>query len=478
MAGNARLLHGLRTRRARWKLTPVFILLVSSIGCQRGATDVPPAAIKAQPVSAKSKPTADAATLLRDLAAKYQKAKSYEDAGTLRVSAETPDGQKQQSPPMPFSVAFERPDKIRVHSMQASVVADGSKLFASSDSLENQVLVQPCPQTLTVSRVFGDELLVESARAQLGANMPQLALLLDASAVETLTRGSTLELLDDADYDGQSCRRVAVKGAGGTAVWWISPQSGLLVKYEFPSDELKKQFEVAQLNIAAEFKGARVDGEINQDAFVFNVPGGAKLVKRLMPPPPQAPSALLGEKPAEFAFVGLDGKPVSQESLEGKVVVLDLWATWCGWCFEGFPNLEKVYQQFKGNDKVVILAVNQDDATVTDEAVRKSFEKAKVSIPIVRDSQHVGEKILRVEGLPTMVVLGANGAVEDYHIGFDPKLAETLPPKIKKLLAGESPAQEELDKYRAARKKYDDEFADAVVSDGSDSPAEPSESGP
>ena len=459
--------HRPKARLATLALALASVYLAAVAGCQRPETELPVAAINAQPVSAKTKP-ADAAAVLRELAATYQKAKTYEDAGALRVTAESPDGQKQQSPPMPFSVALERPNKIRVHSLQASVVADGSKLYASSDSLENQVLVQPCPKTLTVAEIFGDELLVESARAQLGVLPPQLELLLNPKAIESLTLDATLEILADAEYDGESCRRVAAKGAGGTAVWWISPKSGLLVKYEFPSDDLKKKFEVDQLAIVAEFKGARVDAEIDKDAFAFNVPGGAQLVKRLLPPPPAAPSKLLGEKPAEFAFVTLDGKPVSQQSLEGKIVVLDLWATWCGWCFEGFPNLEKVYQQFKGNDKVVILAVNQDDPTVTDEAVRRSFEKARVSIPIVRDSQHVGEKILHVEGLPTMVVLGVDGAIEDYHIGFDPKLAETLPVKLKKLLGGESLAKEELDRYREARKKYDDEFSTAVVSDGGD----------
>jgi thiol-disulfide isomerase/thioredoxin/outer membrane lipoprotein-sorting protein len=442
-----------------------LISVASLGGCQRGATDLPPAAIKAQQVSSKAKPEADPGKVLAQLSATYQKATSYEDAGTLRVTAESPDGQKQQSPPMPFSVALERPNKIRVHAIQASVVADGSKLYASSDSLENQVLVTSCPKSLTLSSIFNDPMLLESARAQLDVDMPQLALLLDPRAIEVLTRDGNVEALPDAEYDDATCRRVAVKGAGGTAVFWVSTKSGLLVKYEFPCDELKKRFEVAELSIVAEFKGARIDGEIAKEAFVFNVPGGAKLVKRFLPPPPPAPSSLLGEKPAEFSFVDLEGKPVSSESLAGKVAVLDLWATWCGWCFEGFPNLEKVYQQFKGNDKVVILAVNQDDPTVTDDAVRKSFEKAKVSIPIVRDAQHVGEKVLHVEGLPTMVVLGPDGSIEDYHIGFDAKLAETLPAKINKLLAGESLAKEELDKYREAQKKYDDEFNEAVISD-------------
>lgn len=49
---------------------------------------------------------------------------------------------------------------------------------------------------------------------------------------------------------------------------------------------------------------------------------------------------------------------ITLESLKGKIVVLDAWNTSCGVCFKKFPDFDNVYNEFKSNDEVVILAVN------------------------------------------------------------------------------------------------------------------------
>ncbi len=168
----------------------------------------------------------------------------------------------------------------------------------------------------------------------------------------------------------------------------------------------------------------------------------------------------------DFTFINLDGQPVSRESLTGRVVVIDLWATWCGWCFEGLPLLEQVHKKYKDNDRVVILAVSKDETAVSDEKLRAAFAKHQLSIPIVRDLQQVTDQVFRVRALPTSVILGTDGTIQDYHVGYDANLVETLPQKIEKLLNGENLAQQELDAFREEQQEYERRLAEVLVDAG------------
>jgi hypothetical protein len=77
----------------------------------------------------------------------------------------------------------------------------------------------------------------------------------------------------------------------------------------------------------------------------------------------------------------------------------------------------------------------------------------------------------KVEVLPTMVILGADGTIQDYHIGYDADLATTLPEKIKRLLAGENLAAETNKKFEKEVEDYQQVEAKALVS-GAGAPAE------
>src|SRR5882757_4540341 len=67
-----------------------------------------------------------------------------------------------------------------------------------------------------------------------------------------------------------------------------------------------------------------------------------------------------GSKAADFKLEKLDGTTVSLESLRGKVVFLNVWATWCEPCREEMPSMETLYDDFKKNKDFVMLAVSQD----------------------------------------------------------------------------------------------------------------------
>lgn len=436
------------------------VLLLAAVGCQRTADSAHDEA---------SAETLNPRERLAALADRYQHAQTYQDAGELRFLVEGAPEDEFRS--LPFSVALERPNRIRVHALDTTSVADGKLLRAIVQSLPGQVLVESCPARLRLADLYADEMLASAMRGQLEVELPQLVLLAGDDPLATLARDCTATQLSDSEFQGRKCRRVALDGPAGKSVLWIEADSGLLVKYEFPLDEIRKKFPLARL--WAEFRGVRIDEPIDAVAFEVELPADVKLVKRFVLPPPEAPPEPLSKPADEFTFIRLDGTAIGRESLAGKVVVLDMWATWCGWCFEGLPLLEQVHQRFKNNDQVVILAVNKDDPAISNAKVEESFARHNLTIPIVRDQQQIAERVFQLQGLPTMVVLGRDGTIQDYHVGYDPQMASTLTAKLERLLAGENLAQGQLDAYDQEKQAYEERLSEVLVESGESPPGEP-----
>jgi len=396
---------------------------------------------------------------LDELAARYAEAKSYQDAGELRFLVDGAPEEEFRS--LPFSLAFAHPNRIRIHALDTTSVADGKRLTSVVQSLPGQVLVRDCPEKLTLESLMSDEMLRDAMRGQLQVEMPPLQLLTSADGLATLTRESTPTQLSDSEFLGGKCWRIALDGPAGRSVMWIDQSSGLLVKYEFPLEEIRKRFPLARL--WAEFRGAKINDSINAVAFQTELPEEVKLVSKLIMPPPNEPHPMLGKPVESYSFLALDGTALGNQSLAGKVVVLDMWATWCGWCFEGLPLLNKVYGQYADNDQVAFLAVSKDDSTVTNAVVKEAFQKHDLTLPIVRDHEQVTDRVFQVEGLPTTIVIGRDGTIQDYHVGYDPNLAQTLPGKLDKLLAGDNLAKSELEAYELQKQEFEARLSEVLI---------------
>ncbi len=107
----------------------------------------------------------------------------------------------------------------------------------------------------------------------------------------------------------------------------------------------------------------------------------------------------------DFTLPNLDGKKVSLKEFRGKVVFLNFWATWCVPCREEMPAMEKLYQEFKQKN-FVVLAVNVKDRK--QEAVN-FVKELKLSYPIVIDPDAQVGLLYGAWGLPTTYLIGPKG---------------------------------------------------------------------
>lgn len=100
--------------------------------------------------------------------------------------------------------------------------------------------------------------------------------------------------------------------------------------------------------------------------------------------------------------------------LRGKVVLLDFWASWCGPCKKSFPELEKLFKEYKERG-FVLLGVNVDDDVV---AMREFLKNHAVSFPVVHDKEHRLVRAAGVESMPTSYLVDRSGRIHSIHSGF------------------------------------------------------------
>jgi thiol-disulfide isomerase/thioredoxin len=157
-------------------------------------------------------------------------------------------------------------------------------------------------------------------------------------------------------------------------------------------------------------------------------------------PPPAEPEVKVVEKPKpksdlppapDFTLGTLDGETVSLADLRGSVVVLDFWATWCGWCKKGLPLLQEFATWAAGTEHPVkVYAIDTLERGGTPEEiekkVRKYWEAAGFKMQTLMDRDNAVAKAFGASGLPRTVVVGPDGGIISVHKGFNPNMVRML----------------------------------------------------
>ena len=139
---------------------------------------------------------------------------------------------------------------------------------------------------------------------------------------------------------------------------------------------------------------------------------------------------LLPTKPNQMLppleFIKLDGTTGTMESLKGKVVFLNFWATWCVPCKREMPDMEELHFLMKGKG-VHILAISLREPRAKITYFLKQFP---YSFQIAMDPKNKIGKALNIEALPTTLIIDKKGIIRAMAVGprrwRDPKFIEYL----------------------------------------------------
>jgi len=126
----------------------------------------------------------------------------------------------------------------------------------------------------------------------------------------------------------------------------------------------------------------------------------------------------------------LGGGRVGLDSLKGKVVIVNFWATWCEPCREEMPSLEKLYRKMEGKP-FELLAVSVDDRK---DDVSETAREMNLSFPILLDP---GGSIARTWGtvmFPETYIIGPDGVIRDKILGGRDWTGDEMISRLSKLM--------------------------------------------
>lgn len=136
----------------------------------------------------------------------------------------------------------------------------------------------------------------------------------------------------------------------------------------------------------------------------------------------------------DFSLKDLAGNPLSKESLKGKIVLLDFWATWCVPCRKAMPGLQSLHQKFAGQGFAVV-GISIDEGGET--KVKKYVASKKIIYPIAVDSEKSPAwDAFRIKAVPAAYLLDREGRIVAQWTGAAARTKE-LEGKLEELLAAE-----------------------------------------
>ena len=149
------------------------------------------------------------------------------------------------------------------------------------------------------------------------------------------------------------------------------------------------------------------------------------------PPAASEPSSASAAQAAPaWTLKDLDGKSVSLADFKGKVVVLDIWATWCPPCRAEIPHFVELQNEWKDKD-VTIVGMSLDSTGAAD--VAKFAQDNGMNYPIIMGDEATATAYGADQGIPTTVVIDKKGNIVATHLGLTDK--DVFEDDIKKALA-------------------------------------------
>ena len=409
---------------------------------------------------------AAALRLVEEMVAAYRKTDSYSDQGQLTLTTRDSSGESTRT--LDCSIALTRPNQFRIQIRGTTIVSNGQHLWArlpKESVARNQILQRVAPRALSVDALcrpsFYDpskpSLLADALTSGFGSEPFQLQLLATDRSIDPLLGADRIRQLASQSVHGQTCVgiRFEFDSTDKDIVLWIDPQQKLLRRLVFPDTIMGEAGQQIRYSLTADFHDAAFGQPIDPRAFELAIEASERRVKDFVPAPPAAPLQLLGKPLGNLALVKPDGKRIDIGQLRGKVFVFVFFATDDPQSLGHLSQLMAVSGLLKSPEKVEVIAVSTDPASLPDEQLQQRVGPLLHGGTLYRALQIRTDNTIGIQTLPTTLVVNPRGVVEYLLPGyFFEEATEHLRRVVDQIVAGRSMHRQVREQYDLERQRY------------------------
>ncbi len=138
----------------------------------------------------------------------------------------------------------------------------------------------------------------------------------------------------------------------------------------------------------------------------------------------------------------IEGESLDPAELQGKVVIIDFWGTWCGPCIAAFPQWEAIYDSYKSHPKVTMVMLNTLSHGDHPARIKTFLTQRNSSLPIGLDVEGLADQV-KVRSLPNTIIIDPKGMIRYRHTGFLPgeDLKAQISDQVERILAEEDESE-------------------------------------
>ncbi|MFW6006784.1 MAG: TlpA family protein disulfide reductase [Bacillota bacterium] len=120
-----------------------------------------------------------------------------------------------------------------------------------------------------------------------------------------------------------------------------------------------------------------------------------------------------GNQAPDFSFRNNEKDEIKLSDLQGKIIFINFWASWCPPCKQEMPDIQNIYEKYEDKDEIMILTVNIQEE---EKVIKNYMSDNDFTFPVLKDMNSLAQSYY-VSNIPTSFFLDKEGIIREKHTG-------------------------------------------------------------